>query len=718
MILKGKVPAIFAVLFLIQTITAGQVLNTFSGNGSIGFSGDGGPGISASFNGPGAIAISPSGSFIAMCDKFNHRIRKIDIQTGIITTIAGTGKAGFEGDGGRAINAVLNGPHDILVDRNNNIIFYDELNFRIRKIDGITNIITTIAGNGTTTPLSNVPATQTGLLRTNITADQDNNIYISETSLGIIRKIDVQTGVITKIAGNGSSIYSGDGGPALQAGIPSPHAVNLDAEGNIYFTDLTYHTIRKIDKATQVITTIAGTGDRGYSGDAGPAKNAELSDPLDIIADKSGNLFIADGGNNVVRKIDGNSQFITTVAGDGTQGYNGEGLLSTCSKLDGPSDLAADKDGNVYIADFFNNRIRKLEFKSPEPLNAGISIRQVTALPCGNDGLLFTAITKAGNFQDQLAYNWKINGTPILAYNDNVWINQYKIGDTVSCELSGINNLCLPFKVESNRVVISIDSSLVPRINISANRNSICRGETILLNAIIENPGQGARLTWFRNNETIATDVSSFSFPAFNNGDNIYCIMATNTTGCSAASKFFSDTITINVNPIPLIELTPSDTVIGKGGSVKIRANASNDILSILWNPVSGLNLPSVLDPEASPINSQQYILTVVSQNGCRNADSVNIIVKSPLYIPNAFTPNGDGRNDLFKIPAGHGIENGSLSIYDRWGNLLYSATNLNQGWNGTLKENHLPSGTYVYMITGMRYNQIIKLKGTITLIR
>jgi gliding motility-associated-like protein len=718
MIFNGKLLALLAVLLLFHSQTAGQVLNTYSGNGSIGFSGDGGPALSASFNGPGAIAISPSGSFIAICDKYNHKIRKIDSQTGTVTTIAGTGIAGFAGDGGKAVNALLNGPHDLFIDGNNNIIFYDELNFRIRKIDALSNIITTIAGNGTTTPLSNVPATQTGLLRTNITADQENNIYISETSLGIIRKIDAQTGIITKIAGNGSSVYSGDGGPALQAGIPSPHAVNLDAEGNIYFTDLTHHTIRKIDKTSQIITTIAGTGERGYSGDGGPAKNAALSDPLDIIADNSGNLFIADGGNNVVRKIDVNSKLIFTVAGDGSQGYNGEGLLSTCSKLDGPSDLAADKDGNIYIADFFNNRIRKLEFKSPEPLNAGITIRQVTPLSCGNDGLRFAAITKAGNFQDQLAYNWKINGKPILAYNDNVWINQYKIGDTVSCELSGINNLCLPFKVESNFVVITVDSSLLPQIKISANRNTICSGENILLNAIIANPGQDPRLSWYRNNETIATDVSTFSFSAFNDGDKLYCVMTTNIDGCSSTSGFVSDTITFNVNPIPLIELLPADTVIEKGGSVKIRANASNDISSISWNPVSGLNLPTVLDPEASPIISQQYILTVVSQNGCRNIDSVKVIVKSPLYIPNAFTPNGDSKNDLFKIPAGHGIDNGNLSIYDRWGNLVYSTTDLNKGWDGTLKEKNMPSGTYVYMLTGLRYNQKITLKGTITLIR
>lgn len=569
MILNGKVLAIFAVLFLFHIRTAGQVLNTFAGNGSTGFSGDGGAGISAVFNGPGAIAISPSGLFIAVCDKYNHRIRKIDIQTGIITTIAGTGRAGFDGDGGNAINAVLNGPHDIFIDRNNNIFFYDELNFRIRKIDALTNIITTIAGNGTTTPLSNVPATQTGLLRTNITSDQYNNIYISETSLGIIRRIDAQTGVITKIAGNGTSIYSGDGGPALQAGIPSPHAVNLDGEGNIYFTDLTYHTIRKIDKATQVITTIAGTGERGYSGDGGTAKNAALSDPLDIIADNSGNLFIADGGNNVVRKIDGNSQLIITVAGDGSQGYNGEGLLSTCSQLDGPSDLAVDEDGNIYIADFFNNRIRKLEFKSPEPLNAGITIRQATPISCGNDGLLFTSITKAGNFQDQITYNWKINGQPILAYNDKVWINQYKNGDIISCELSGINNLCLPFKVESNSIEITIDSSKVPRIKISADRNTICSGENVNLNAIIENPGQDASLTWYRNSLTIAAGVSSFSFPAFNDGDVIRCVLNTNITGCNTVSAFVSDTISINVNPIPLIELIPADTIIEKGGNRK-----------------------------------------------------------------------------------------------------------------------------------------------------
>jgi len=342
------------------------IITTIAGTGKDDYSGDGGPATDAELKKPRGLYVDTSGN-IYIADTDNQRIRKIDVGTGIIITIAGMGVRGFSGDGLPATDAKLNKPHAVYMDTSGNIYIADTDNHRVRKIDVDTEIITTIAGTGTggySEDEDGGPATDAKLKNPRgLYVDTSGNIYIADTENKCVRKIDVGTGIITTIAGiGGSGGYSGDDGPATDAKLNKPHAVYMDTSGNIYIADTDNHRIRKVDAGTGIITTIAGTGKDDYSGDDGPATDAELRKPRGLYIDTSGNIYIADTDNHCVRKIDAETGIITTVAGTGgAGGYSGDGDLAVNAKLNKPHAVYMDASENIYIADTDNHRIRKVD---------------------------------------------------------------------------------------------------------------------------------------------------------------------------------------------------------------------------------------------------------------------------------------------------------------------------------------------------------------------
>ena len=193
-----------------------------------------------------------------------------------------------------------------------------------------------------------------------IAVDNAGNVYFSDNGNDCIRKITVATGIITTIAGNGIQGYSGDGGVATSARLSYPFGIAVDGSGNIYFADWGNQRIRKVNAATGMITTIAGTGMQGYSGDGGTAINAQFNRPYGLTLDRAGDLYIAEAGNNCIRKITAANGIITTIAGTGNAGFSGDAGLATAAQLQGPIGVAVDSSGNVYIADEVNDRIRKI----------------------------------------------------------------------------------------------------------------------------------------------------------------------------------------------------------------------------------------------------------------------------------------------------------------------------------------------------------------------
>jgi RHS repeat-associated protein len=373
---KGDGTIVGASPYIITTVAGGQW----------GFSGDGGPATQAALSHPTGVTVDASGN-IYFTDLGNVRIRKVDA-SGIITTVAGNGQWGFSGDGGPATQATMNWPNGVEVDHSGNIYIADGLNNRIRKVDA-SGIITTVAGNGQSGSSGDGgPATQAAM-RTpaGIAVDASGNIHFADLWNNRVRKIDA-SGIITTVAGNGQSGSSGDGGPATQAAMYLPMGVAVDPSGNIYIAEHWGHRIRRVD-ASGIISTVAGNGQYGFSGDGGPATRAALKSPRLVAVDDSGNIYIADTDNRRIRKVDA-SGIISTVAGNGQIGFSGDGGPPTQAAFNSPMGVAVDASGNVYITDYANHRIQKV---SPSP---GFTTSSDGDIPVAEDNGLGHIVSSTG----------------------------------------------------------------------------------------------------------------------------------------------------------------------------------------------------------------------------------------------------------------------------------------------------------------------------------
>lgn len=328
------------------------------GTGEAGYNGDGIPAVEAQISRPEYAVFAPDGSLL-IADSYNNRIRRIDRETGLISTVAGSGEKGFSGDGGPATEAALHFPEGIAVDSRGNLYIGDMVNRRIRRVDAETGIITTFAGTGQVgTSPDGTPAGEASFLRVaRMATDAEGNVYLADSPSHTIQKIDLETRTLSTVAGTGTPGSDGDGGPALKAQIRFPEGILVAANGDIYFADAGNHRVRRIDARTGIIDSIAGTGRHGFSGDGGPAVRARLWSPGRLALDSDGNLLIADIGNSRIRRVDRRTGLISTVAGSGDLGDGGpakDALLSV------PGDVVY-KDGKLYIADYGNRRVRRVD---------------------------------------------------------------------------------------------------------------------------------------------------------------------------------------------------------------------------------------------------------------------------------------------------------------------------------------------------------------------
>ncbi len=384
-------------------------ITTIAGNGKPGFSGDNGPAVSAMLSHPLGIKLDNAGN-LYVADNYNHRIRKITPQ-GTITTFAGNGRTAFAGDGGPATSATLFYPTDVATSANGNVYIADATHERIRLVNA-AGTITTFAGGGAS--MQNGPALQALLqVPSALAIDSQGNIVFPLSYLGVVRHVTPQQAIVT-VAGAPTTRGAGDGGPAAAAAFLDPHGIASDSAGNLYVADQVDNRIRKIS-ASRIITTIAGTGVFGSSGDGGPAINAQignpralgldpfgnvyfttptgalvrrvtpggtisrfaggggigfagdggpanaaqLSIPLGVVGDAQGNVYISDAGSAHLRRVD-SAGIITTLAGTGVEGFSGDNGPAVSAQVYQPRQLVADKQGNLYFADQFNHRVRKI----------------------------------------------------------------------------------------------------------------------------------------------------------------------------------------------------------------------------------------------------------------------------------------------------------------------------------------------------------------------
>jgi sugar lactone lactonase YvrE len=386
----------------------GQIISTVAGNGTSGYSGDGILARRAELRSPACVTTDSAGN-LYIADVGNNRIRKVNA-AGIITTVAGTGSYGVSVDGTPATSAEIAQPLGLAIDHAGKLYFVDADNYLIRRINS-SGLLETIAGTGASGHTGDGgPATAAEIdLPTYIAFDSAGNLYFSdgESRTNCVRKIST-TGIITNFAGNGMGGFAGDGGPATLAHFFDPTGIAIDRAGNVYIGDQGNNRVRKVDTAG-IITTIAGTGTAGFSGDSGQATAAELSGPGGLFIDKHGNIYIANY-NNRIRKISP-AGIITTIAGNGVAGYSGDGCNPDSAVLNHPNDVTVNDSGDVSIADRANNRVREIINDHAPFFTAGHSLHlSVCGGPAGDSINTLLTVTDVDTGQTE---TWSAVTAPV-----------------------------------------------------------------------------------------------------------------------------------------------------------------------------------------------------------------------------------------------------------------------------------------------------------------
>lgn len=336
------------------------LIQTVAGDGQWLFTGDNALATQTPFYLPGGVVADAAGN-LYIADTNNQRIRRVDAVTGLVTTIGGNGSPGYSGDGGPATAAQLSSPANLAIDGAGDLYFADTGNHAIRRIDAVTSIITTVAGTPGVQGYAGDGGAATSAklsLPEGIALDSGYALYIADTGNNVIRRVDAGTGIITTVAGTGIAGYSGDGGAATSARLNQPWNIAIAKDGSMYIADSSNNAVRRVSVGG--ITTIAGNGAAGFAGDDGPASAAQLNAPTALAFDPAGDLYIADSANNRVRKIYTVTGKIETISGNNSEQLTGDGGPANAASLYGPYALFLDQTGDLFFADIFHNRIREI----------------------------------------------------------------------------------------------------------------------------------------------------------------------------------------------------------------------------------------------------------------------------------------------------------------------------------------------------------------------
>ncbi len=353
----------FAILVLLAgsclSLHAAEVV-TIAGNGTHPLTGDGGPATQAGIGGPFGVVIGPDGA-LYVCETENHAIRRVDLKTNVITTVVGSGKEGYSGDGGPAKLATCREPYEVRFDKQGNLFYVEMKNHIVRRVDHQTGVITTLAGTGKPGfSGDDGPATQAQLnVPHSITLDLTGNVFIADIGNHRVRIVDPKTGKIQTLSGNGKKEKTPDGAPFASTPLNGPRTLDFDGQHTLYLALREGNAVFRLDLKSETIHYLAGTGKSGYSGDGGPAKQALLAGPKGIALGPGGDVYLADTESHTIRVIRAATGVIETLVGDGKLGDGPDGDPRKC-RLSRPHGVFVDAAGLVYIGDSSNNKVRVL----------------------------------------------------------------------------------------------------------------------------------------------------------------------------------------------------------------------------------------------------------------------------------------------------------------------------------------------------------------------
>jgi gliding motility-associated-like protein len=537
----------------------------------------------------------------------------------------------------------------------------------------------------------------------------------------------------------------GQGGAANE--FDAPAGLFVDKAGSIYVADAHNNRVQKWRPGSDSGITVAGTGGLG----SGPN---QLFNPSSVFLDANGNMYVTDNGNNRIQKFAPGSTFGVTVAG-------GNGLGSAASQFHGVQKVFVDQKGNLYASDFGNHRVQKFAPFSTSASNgitvaggngAGTAANQV-AFPhglyvdsAGNvyvgdevnnrvqewaPGAAFGATVAGGNgqggLQNQL-YNPRgisVDARGYIYIADAVNNRAQKWGTRPA-----INSGWIPAQAGTYTAVVTDTAGCVmtsnaviiypmgvSSVSIAASSGNICSGDTVVFVATPSNGGPTPSYQWRVNGKETGTNSDKLTIHSLADGDSVNCILSSSLTCVQPVPA--QDAIVMTVRPVPAISMG-NDTVIAPGKSVPLDPSVSGNITTWQWTPATGLDDPSKPHPLAKPVNTTTYQLNVVSDNGCTASGKTRIIVYYTLQMPGAFTPNGDGKNDLFRIPPSTTQTIDNFTVYNRWGQRIFTTANPAEGWDGTFRRQPAPPGAYIWAIiyTDLLTGRTAKAEGTVLLIR
>jgi gliding motility-associated-like protein len=669
-------------------------------------------------NAPSGVEIDANGN-IYVVDAGNNRIQEFAPGATSGVTVAG-------GKGPGAASNQLNDPGGIYIDAIGDIYVADVGNNRVQEFSPGSVIGVTVAGGNGSGQGANQLSLPAGVF-----VDGSGNIYIADQNNNRIQEWAAgATSGITVAGGNGA----GTGVNQLSA----PTAVFVTAGGNIYVADQDNNRIQEwTPGAASGITVAGGNG-------AGGAAN-QLSGPDGVFVDGSGNVYIADYGNGRIQEWPPGAGFGITIAGSAAPG-------SSTLPLIHPDALDMDANGSVYLTDRGSNTLQKwskeadLVNSSYTPSTAGtytamvsdeygcnvtsnpvkinptvppsvsITASATSITPC--NPATFTASSTNGG--DKPSYQWQVNGANTGGDSAVYYGAGLANGATVSCVMTSDAGCPAPATAQSNSIVLSVAGPAAPAINITASATTICSGAGVNFTAEPTNAGAVPSFQWQLNGSIAGGDSPVYTNNNLADGDVVTCQLV-NIPNCAPA---VSNSIPITVNAPPTV--APGQVFsIPAGQSGELDPEVTGTIGSYLWSPATGLSNDTVRNPIVRPLANAFYTLQVVATNGCEDSGTIAVKIFTQLRIPNAFTPNGDGHNDIFYIgdgPTGSLIRD--LSIFDRWGQRTFQAHNASpgdpaSGWNGNYQGKPAPSGTYIYfldIVFADGEHQI--LKGTVILIR
>ena len=544
--------------------------------------------------------------------------------------------------------------------------------------------------------------------------DRDGSMYVADNNNNRVQRFPPGS----TSASNGFTVAGGFGQGMAANQLNHPSSVFVDSHGNLYVADEGNHRIQEFPANSGGTNGITVAGGNFPGGDPN-----ELYFPMSIWVDGNGYLYIADTYNSRIQRFPPGSTQATngvTVAGTNTPG-------SAANQLDHPTSVCVDQYGNVYVSDAGNNRIQKFPPNSTSATN-GVTISspgsiinpqgvfvdaigdiyvadyghgQVLEFPPGSNGtsngLMAASLTEpVGLFVDGNGDVYATDGQSnrILEFSLADSIDRSRIPRTAGTYTAMVtdNTGCT-----MTTQAIVIDSSLEARIHITAELITICAGEPASFGSSSVNAGSSPVYQWRVNDENAGSDSAGLVLSSLRDGDIVSCIL-TSSIACTVPVSS-ADSIKMVVNPTPTIAFDPDTLVIKPGRSAILNALVGGSVAGYAWTPATGLDDAGKADPVASPVQTTTYSLTATGEDGCQASGKATVIVYFPLNMPNAFSPNGDGRNDVFRVPPSTALDIRHFSIYNRLGEQVFMTDHPDAGWNGAFNGRQQPTGNYVWVL-------------------